>query len=265
MTRTLLGVAGCPVGHSRSPAMHNAALAKLGLDWLYVPLPLPPGRFVETVRALPASGFLGVNATVPHKLAAHRVADIHTAPAAAIGAVNTLTFADGAIEGHNTDAQGFLDALGAPVAGQRALVLGAGGSARAVVWALREAGAAEVSVWNRTSERGAALAREFGVRHAERADPADLLVNCSSVGLDSATAEKEALRALGLADFEPPPVVADLVYGDRPTPIAQWASRAGARVVDGLEVLVRQGARSLERWTGLAPPVDTMRVAARAG
>ena len=216
-------------------------------------------------RALAGSGVKGSNVTVPHKLAAHAGADVHTPPAAAIGAVNTLTFAGGTIEGHNTDAQGFLDALGEPVAGQKALVLGAGGAARAVVWALREGGAAEVSVWNRTPERGAALAREFGVRHAERADPADLLVNCSSVGLDPATAEKEALRALGIADFEPPPVVADLVYGDRPTPIAEWATRAGARVVDGLEVLVRQGARSLERWTGLAPPVNTMRVAARAG
>lgn len=264
MTRTLLGVAGFPVGHSRSPAMHNAALAELGLDWLYVPLPLPPERFEETVRALPGSGFRGLNVTVPHKLAAHRVADVHTPDAAAIGAVNTLTFGDGTIEGHNTDAAGFLDALGAPVAGRRALVLGAGGSARAVVWALREAGAAEVAVWNRTPERAASLAAEFGIRHVDRACPADLLVNCSSVGLDPATTESEALEALGLTGYDAPPTLVDLVYGDRATPLAAWASRAGARVIEGLEVLVRQGGRSLEGWTGQAPPLDTMREAARA-
>src|ERR671917_1503020 len=112
MPRTLLGVAGAPVAHSRSPAMHNAALAEMGLDWLYVPLPLPPERFEQTVRALPGSGFRGINVTVPHKLAAHRLADEHTDAARAIGAANTLTFTDGRIAADNTDAGGFLDALG---------------------------------------------------------------------------------------------------------------------------------------------------------
>jgi len=101
MPRTLLGVAGFPVAHSRSPAMHNAALAEMGLDWLYVPLPLPPERFAETVRALPASGFRGVNVTVPHKLAAYGMADEHTTAAAAIGAANTLSFTDGRIIAEN--------------------------------------------------------------------------------------------------------------------------------------------------------------------
>ena len=260
----MLGVAGFPVAHSRSPAMHNAALAELGLDWLYVPVPVPPERFEETVRALPGSGFRGLNVTVPHKLAAHRLADVHTPDAAAIGAVNTLTFAEDAIEGHNTDAAGFLDALATPVSGQKALVLGAGGSARDVVWALREAGAADVAVWNRTPERAAALAGEFGIRHVDRAGRADLLVNCTSVGLDPATTETQALEALGLTGYEAPPTLVDLVYGDRPTPLAGWASRADARVIEGLEVLVRQGARSLEGWTGQTPPLDTMRGAAKA-
>ncbi len=102
MPRTLLGVAGFPVGHSRSPAMHNAALAELGLDWLYVPLPLPPERFAQTVRALPASGFRGVNVTVPHKEAAHELADELSTAAMAIGAANTLTFTDGRIVAENT-------------------------------------------------------------------------------------------------------------------------------------------------------------------
>ena len=263
MPRTLLGVAGHPVAHSRSPVMHNAALTELGLDWLYVPLPLPPELFAETVPALPESGFRGINVTVPHKLAAHDLADERTPAATAIGAANTLTFVDGRIEADNTDAGGFLDALASPVEGSRTLVLGAGGSARAVAWALREAGAAEVSVWNRTPGRAAALARELDVRHVERPGPADLIVNCTSVGLDASTTLEEALDALGLTGLDPPPAVADLVYGPAPTPLADWAEAAGSRFVDGLEVLVRQGARSLRRWTSRDPPVDTMRMAAR--
>jgi shikimate dehydrogenase len=264
MPRTLLGVAGFPVAHSRSPAMHNAALAELGLDWLYVPLPLPPERFAQTVLALPASGFRGINVTVPHKLAAHDLAGEHSDAARAIGAANTLTFADGRILAENTDAGGFLDALGSDPRGLRVLVLGAGGSARAVVWALREAGAGEVSVWNRSPGRAATLARQLRVRHATRPEPSDLLVNCTSVGLDPATTEAEALEALGLHGSEPPPVVADLVYGAAPTPLAVWARRAGAEVVDGSEVLVRQGARSFEVWTGQPAPLDEMRRVVRS-
>jgi shikimate dehydrogenase len=252
------------VGHSRSPRMQNAALAELALDWLYVPLPLPPERFAETVRALPSSGFRGINVTVPHKLAAHGIADQHTEAALAIGAANTLTFVDGEIRADNTDAGGFLDALDMPVGGQKALVLGAGGSARAVVFALREGGA-DVSIWNRTAARAIDLAREFDVRHAERPGGADLLVNCTSVGLEPSTTTRAALDALDLTEEQPPATVADLVYRDGPTPLCEWAQSAGTRFVDGLEVLVRQGARSLEVWTGRSAPVDTMRMAARDG
>ena len=134
---TYLGVCGWPVAHSRSPQMHNAALAAVGLaDWRYLRLPLPPELFEETVRALPAAGFRGVNVTIPHKEAALAVADEASDAARAIGAANTLTFEDGAIKADNTDAPGLLAALGEPVAGRRALVLGAGGSGRAAAWAL---------------------------------------------------------------------------------------------------------------------------------
>lgn len=264
MQRTLLGVAGFPVAHSRSPAMHNAALAHMGLDWLYVPLPLPPERFVETVAVLAASGYRGVNVTVPHKAAAHSAADTHSPAADAIGAANTLTFEGGATKADNTDAGGFLDALGAPAAGLCALVLGAGGSARAVAWALAGAGAAEVSVWNRTAERARSLARDLGVRHVDKPEPADLIVNCTSVGLDRATSTEESIEVLALAGLDPPPVVVDLVYGKEPTPIERWAGAGGARVVGGLEVLVHQGARSLQIWTGREAPVQVMRHAAQA-
>ena len=194
--------------------MHNAALAELGLDWLYLPLPLVPERFANAVPALEASGFRGINVTVPHKVAAHDLAHERTAAARAIGAANTLTFRDGEVLADNTDAQGFLDAIGEPPAGKRALVLGAGGSARAVVWALVQAGASEVSVLNRTPERAEALAAELGARMIERPVPADLLVNCTSLGLRGDTTPAEAVRTLGLEAIEPPAIVVDLVYGD---------------------------------------------------
>ena len=146
--------------------------------------------------------------------------------------------------------------------GAHGLVLGAGGAARAAAFALREGGAAEVSVWNRTPERAAALAADLGVRFAERPGPADLVVNATSVGLDPAPGEREALEALGLTGREPPEVFVDLPYAGAETALCAWASRAGARVIDGVEVLVRQGARSLERWTGKPAPIEAMRRAA---
>jgi shikimate dehydrogenase len=254
----LAGVLGFPVGHSRSPVMMGAAFRELGLDWRYVKLPVPPPLFAETVRALPESGFLGANVTIPHKLAARELADELGPAAEAIGAANTLTFTDGRIRADNTDAGGLIAALEEPVAGRRALVLGAGGAGRASAWALREAGA-EVSVWNRTSERGAALAAELGVRHVAVPEPTDVLVNATSVGLVPGTGEEDALAALGLTGTEPPETVVDLVYGEEPTPLWRWASRGGGRVVGGLEILVRQGALSFELWTGREAPVDAMR------
>ena len=234
--------------------MHNAAFAALGLDWRYVKLPVPPELFERTVRALPGSGYRGANVTIPHKLAALALADSATAAARAIGAANTLTFADGDIDADNTDAGGFIEALGESPAGRRVLVLGAGGAARAVVWALADAGASEVSIWNRTPERAQELADAFGARAVARPVPADIAVNATSVGLHEGT--------LPLEGLERPAVAVELVYGSG-TPFADWAREGGARVVDGLEILVRQGALSFQRWTGVEPPLDVMRGAAR--
>jgi shikimate dehydrogenase len=258
----LAGVLGFPVAHSRSPDMHNAAFRALGLDWRYVKLPVPPALFAETVRALPGSGFRGANVTIPHKHAALELADERTPSADAIGAANTLTFLDGGgIEADNTDAPGFLAALGEDARGLRALVLGAGGAGRAVAWALREVGA-DVAVWNRTPERATALAADLGVAAILRPATCDLLVNATSVGLKPRLGEAETLKALQLEGLDPPPIVADLVYGESPTALLGWAERAGSRTVDGLEVLVRQGALSFQRWTGLEPPIEVMRSAA---
>lgn len=253
-----LGVLGWPVRHSRSPAMHNAALAALGLtEWRYQLLPVPPELFGETVRALPAAGFAGANVTVPHKEAALAVADAPTAAARAIGAANTLTFTgDGRIEADNTDAPGLLAALPHPARGATALVLGAGGSARAAAWALREAGAAAVAVHNRTRERADRLAADLGIRVAADPQPADIVVNCTTVGLHDGDA-----APIDLATLDRYGTVVDLVYRDGGTALVRAARAHGHPTVDGLEILVHQGALSFERWTGRAAPLDVMRAA----
>jgi len=269
-----LGVLGWPVTHSRSPAMHNAALRALGMeDWRYQLLPVPPERFTETVRALRDAGFVGANVTIPHKHSALELADTAGRAARAIGAANTLTFTpDGAIAAENTDAPGFLDAFGVSPEGMSAQVLGAGGSARAVAWALREAGAREVSVWNRTHERADALARELGVRAVPHPESAELLVNCTSVGLEpegsnlkqSAT-EPQGLNLLELTFDQVGTYshVVDLVYRSSPTPLLAAARTYGAHTVDGLEILLAQGALSFQLWTGVQAPLDVMRRALR--
>ena len=257
---TLAGVLGHPVAHSRSPAMQNAAFEALGLDWRYVKLPVPPELFDETVRALPESGYRGANVTIPHKEAALAVADGATEAARAIGAANTLTFEDGRIVADNTDAGGLMAALPRDPRGLEALVLGAGGAGRAAAWALREAGA-EVSVWNRTAERAGALADELGVEAVEAPVAADIVVNATAVGLRG----DDAIEDLPLAWIDPPAVAVELVYGDHETPFQAWAESGGSDVVDGIEILVRQGALSLERWTGREAPLAVMRRAARAG
>jgi shikimate dehydrogenase len=265
-----LGVLGWPVAHSRSPAIHNAALAHLGLEgWRYQLLPVPPELLEETTRALGPSGFVGANVTIPHKQAALALADEASEAARAIGAANTLTFAtDGTIAAENTDASGLIAALELPVRGKRALVLGAGGSARAAAWGLREAGASELLVWNRTPERAEALARDLDVRAVRAPQPADLLVNCTPVGLEllqrSAT-EPDALNQLGLTfdhvgEYS---YVVDLAYSEGPTPLLAAAAAQHVPTLDGLEVLVAQGGLSFELWTGRAPPIEIMRRAAR--
>jgi shikimate dehydrogenase len=276
-----LGVLGWPVAHSRSPAIHNAAFDSLGMDdWRYQRLPVPPALFVETARALGQSGFVGANVTIPHKRAALALADGASPAARAIGAANTLTFApDGTIAAENTDAPGLIAALGQSPRGMRALVLGAGGSARAAAWALREAGASEVSVWNRTPERAEALARDLGVRAVKKAGSADLLVNCTSVGLERlgepptkaklgvepSASEPAELNQLGLTfdQVGEYSYVVDMVYRKGSTPLLAAARRHGRRTLDGLEILVAQGALSFELWTDRRAPLDVMRRSAR--
>jgi shikimate dehydrogenase len=251
--------------------MQNAALAACGLaeDWRYQLLPIPPELFDETVRALPAQGFRGINVTIPHKLAALELAAEASARARAIGAASLLLFEpDGRIRADNTDAPALTAALGAtlPVWGATVLVLGAGGSARAAVWALRDAGASEIRVWNRTPERAQALADDLGVVAVRTADAADVLINCTSVGLDpDDIVPGHPLDGLPLGpdDLGGYRVVVDFVYrGDSGgTPLLSAARAASVPAIDGLELLVGQGALSFEQFTGMAAPVAVMREA----
>jgi shikimate dehydrogenase len=264
-----LGVLGWPVAHSRSPAMHNAALAAVGLEgWRYQRLPVPPELFAETTRALGPAGFVGVNVTIPHKQAALALADRASPAAREIGAANTLTFAaDGTIAAENTDAPGLIAAMARSPRGLSVLVLGAGGSARAAVWALRDAGARDVAVWNRTHARAQELARALHARTVRAPQAADVLINCTAVGLlrTDGHGEDGTLNQLGLTlDLVGRySYVVDLVYREGTTPLLAAAHAQGVPTLDGLEVLVAQGALSFELWTGRAAPLDVMRQAAR--
>ena len=244
--------------------MHAAALAELGIaeEWSYEAIDVAPDRLDERVRAMAAGEFAGANVTVPHKGAAMAVADSVSEAAREIGAANTLVFEDGEIHADNTDADGFLASLPEPPLGRRALVLGAGGAARAVVWALLREGA-EVDVWNRTDLRSRHLCEELGGEPITEPDPAayELIVNSTAVGLQSE--DPFAVLPLTPASFAAEQTVVDLVYGEEPTALVRAAEDAGAAVVDGIEVLVQQGARSLRIWTGLEAPLDAMRAAAR--
>jgi len=246
------GVLGWPVGHSRSPAMMRAA----GLE-RYQRLPVTPGVFDETVHALYDAGFRGANVTIPHKEAALALATSASATARAIGAANTLRFgAGGEVVAENTDAPGLIAALGdRPL--RSALVLGAGGSARAVVWALLQAGA-DVSIWNRTRQRAEGL----GARVVDRPHGADVLVNCTSVGLDRSSSPFKdlPLDADGLSEYA---TVVDMVYRPGGTMLTREAAHRHIDTVDGLDILVCQGALSFTFWTGRAAPWDSMRTAAR--
>jgi shikimate dehydrogenase len=258
-----LGVLGWPVAHSRSPQIQNAALVAAGLTaWRYQLLPVPPELLDEVVPALSAAGFRGANVTIPHKEAALALASEATDRARAIGAANTLVFdPGGGIAADNTDAPALIASLPVDIAGRTAVVLGAGGSARSAVWALRAAGAAEVRVWNRTEARAERLSQELDAVAVTRVDPADVLVNCTAVGLDgSESLDGLPVSAAELTAFG---CVVDLVYADSPTALVRAASERGVRAVDGLELLVRQGALSFELFTGQSASLEVMRGAAR--
>jgi shikimate dehydrogenase len=256
--------------------MHNAAFAALGLNWAYAPLPVAPAHVAEAALGLRALGMRGANVTVPHKQAIMPQLDALSDAARAIGAVNTIVVEeDGRLQGDNTDAAGFaadLAAHGVAVAGRRVALLGAGGSARAVLYALIQGGAAQVMILNRNPIRAAALVEEFGVLthnstlaalpfpdSVQTAKAADLIINCTSLGMSPNAAGLPWDASIG---FRPGQVVYDLVYNPGQTRLLQMAVAQGAQAIGGLGMLVWQGALAFRLWTGLDAPVELMRAAA---
>ena len=269
----LLGVIGYPVEHSSSPAMHNAALARTELDFAYLPFAVPPDRVAEVPVAMRTLGIRGLNVTVPHKVAVMEGLDEISEEARVIGAVNTIANQDGRLTGYNTDAEGVivslradggLDSLPAAVT-----LLGAGGAARAILYALLQAEEVEeVLLLNRTVEKAEALAADLDPESrrvrvgtlggGDAIGVAGLLINATSVGMHPRPDASPLPDPSVLHDRL---TVLDIVYKPRRTRLLAQAEEAGARTVDGLGMLVHQGARAFEIWTGVAAPVEEMKQA----
>jgi shikimate dehydrogenase len=263
---TLFGIIGNPVHHSLSPVMHNAAFAAMGLDGLYLPMQVENVR--DAVVGLAALGFRGVSVTVPHKETVMEFLDEIDPVAGRIGAVNTLLFREhpenGTIvsRGFNTDWMGANLALASTMklAGSTVLILGAGGAAKAVGFGLVEAGA-EVIITNRSEQRGQQLSRWLGCRFCSQEDLATVrataLVNTTSVGMDP-HADNIPLDPALLTHFQ---VVMDIVYAPLQTRLLQEAAAHGCTIIDGLAMLLYQGAAQFKIWTGKQPPENIMRQA----
>jgi shikimate dehydrogenase len=254
------GIAGWPVTYSRSPRLHGFWLRRYGIDGVYIPLPIRPADFAVAIRGLVAAGFAGANVTIPHKLAALANCDDVDESAHRAGAVNTLMFHEGTISGSNTDGWGFVANLRAhtvdPKAGP-ALLLGAGGSARAVAAALQDVGTT-VTVANRTGSRTEALARDLpGLRIIDWEDKvaalADhaLVVNATPLGMVG----HEALD-LDLSEAPHELVVVDNVYVPLETPLLRAARLRGLKTVEGLGMLLHQAVPGFRAWFGVEPSVD---------
>ncbi len=268
----LAGVIGFPIGHSLSPAVHGFWLRKLGINAHYIPIEVSGGDLTEVIRALPKMGFRGVNITVPHKETALRICDSVSDQAALIGAVNTLTVSEnGKIRGDNTDAYGLLRSLGESKPDWRAgdgpiLVLGAGGAARGVVYALISEGAQEVHIVNRTREKADLLKNEFGVRvtaHGlgslrELAPKMGTVINATSLGMEGKPPLAFPYQCLSRGT-----AVLDLVYSPLETELLREARSRGCTAIDGLGMLLHQAAQSFHHWFDIQPVVgDAVRRAA---
>ena len=276
----LVGVIGSPIAHSLSPLLHNAAFTALGLGalWHSQAFEVAPGQAASALAAMRRADVSGLSVTMPHKADVAALVDQCTEVARRLGAVNCVVNHEGVLLGTNTDGEGFLASLARGAAfspaGQRCLVIGAGGAARAVVLALADAGAEQVAVLNRTPERAATAAALDGpvgwpVPSGDEARlqairSADLVVNATPFGMEGASPVGTAPWLVAPDLLHPGQVAADLVYAPRPTPWLIGAAAAGARSVDGLGMLVHQAAAQLVLWTGEDAPVEAMWQAAEA-
>lgn len=269
---TVTGIIGAPVAHSLSPVMHNAAFRELGLDWVFVPFPVPPARLEAAVAGLAAAGVAGFNVTIPHKVAIMPFLDAIDPDAELIGAVNTVLSRDGKLTGYNTDGLGLVAALAGKLSfdprGRSVLVLGAGGAARSAVVSLARAGAVRVHVANRTPQGALALidlvaGRLEGTAFAagsldDLADPAfigsfDLVVNTTSVGMSG-----DSFSLLDPSLLKSGACVYDMVYAPPVTPLLAKCGAINVPCANGLGMLVAQGEAAFRIWTGVVPPEGCM-------
>jgi shikimate dehydrogenase len=261
----LAGVIGDPVAHSLSPKLHGHWLRRYGLRGHYIPMRVAQSDLAEVLRVLPMMGFVGVNVTIPHKEHVLSLADTVTDRAALIGAANTLTFtAQGRIQADNTDGTGFLSNIRQTIPGWSArmgpaLVLGSGGAAKAIVWALLSDGAPVVYVANRTRARADGLKEQFGARVSpqdwtlipELVRESNLIVNTTSLGMDG-----QPPLSVDLSGAIPSTIVTDIVYAPLRTPLLELAEKQGCQTVDGLGMLLHQAVPGFERWFSYTPMVD---------
>ena len=271
----IVGVIGDPVEHSRSPQMHNAAFAKAGLDYVYVPFHVRPDDLADAIAGFKAMNVVGINVTLPHKQAVIPHLTSISREAELIGAVNTLTFVEGNIYGDNTDAPGVLRALAedgnmsVPV-GENIVVLGAGGAARAIVVAFALRGVASITIANRTVEKAVSLAEEMdqktgvsmrGMGLADERLP--MAVRESKLLVNTATTSMDVTQPLLISVdwLQPNTIVYDIVYTPPVTPLMQAATECGCQTLGGIGMLVHQGAIAFEKWTGVTPCTETMRQA----
>ncbi|MGD9496632.1 MAG: shikimate dehydrogenase [Armatimonadota bacterium] len=271
----LVGVIGWPIEHSLSPAMHNAALREMGLNWVYLAFAVRPEHVGEAVRGVRGLGLVGLNVTIPHKSAVLEHLDEVGESVEALGVANTIVHTeDGRLIGHNTDGEGFVRSLqerGHDVAGRAVALLGAGGSARSVAFACARAGARSIAVLNRTVGRAEAVAELVrkrgglaaavalpisGEEARQAVEAADVVIDCTPVGMYPHADVEPVIPGVWLHQGQ---VVVDLTYNPLETVMLRAAAEAGAATVDGAGMLVHQGAISLQYWTGRQPPVETMR------
>jgi shikimate dehydrogenase len=276
---TVCAVIGEPVQHSLSPLLFNAAFATVGLDWTYVAFPVAAGDAGAALAAMRSLGIRGYSVTMPHKDDVARLVDHPSAAVAALGACNSvLRRADGSLEGHNTDGDGFVDsfaaATGRSVRGLRVMVLGAGGAARSIIEAVGRGGASSVVVVNRTAakaEVAAALAGPPGEvgPPPQRIDidsllTVDVLINATSMGMGAQNDPESAVLPISTESLHQGLTVVDIVYRPFVTPLLAAAAAAGATTVGGLGMLIHQAGHQFRIWTGMEPPIAAMTAAAEA-
>jgi shikimate dehydrogenase len=270
-TRTY-AVLGQPIRHTLSPPMHNAALHALGMDAVYLPYEVAPDQLMEVLQAMQAMGFGGVNLTIPHKQVAFAGIAELDASAQLVGAVNTVCFTDQGLKGYSTDGYGILkaieEAFGLSVQGQAITVIGCGGAGRSIALVCARAGASSITLWNRSPERAEQVASEILdcpvhivtdlEADATAIHATDLLIQATSVGMKPGDPSP-----LPASCFRAGQKLIDTIYVSEETPIMQLARASGVEAVNGLGMLLHQGVKSFEIWTGVLPPVEVMREALR--